>query len=108
MKADLQKQKMEWEAYLTESKKTEEAIRKELSKPAEEGVKVQLGLEKLFDETNIKVDDDAVQEEIDEMLSFYPPEFAPMMAQRFEKGGQQWEMTRRQLMLRKLVAMHTA
>jgi trigger factor len=105
IKEDLKKQKRSWEDYEAEMKKDGKEIRKELEKPAKEQVLIRLALETLHADNKTEVTDKEVETEIEDMIAFYPPHFAPMVKQRYE-DPQTRDFLKNQIMLRKLVKIY--
>ncbi len=70
-KADIEQAGLTYEAYLKEAKKTEEDIRKEWTPIAEKKAKLQLVLNKIALEENIKPEEDQVQKEMEHILSHH-------------------------------------
>jgi len=107
IKGDLSQKGVKWEDYEKEMKEKGKEMREELRKTAKEQVLIRLGLEKLYTEEKTEVSEKEVEEELEKMLGHYPPEFKPMVMERYKKGEQEREQLKNVLMLRKLVEAHT-
>lgn len=106
IKADLQKQRITWEDYQKDLEEKGKNIREELKETAQKQVVIRLALEKLYEEEKVTVEKKEVEAEVEEHMKRYPAEFAPMMKERFQEGGEAWRQLETQVRLRKLVANH--
>lgn len=110
IKQDLEKRKQTWEDYLKEMEekgKKLEDIRKELEKPAKEQVIIRLALEKLHEENKTEVSKKELEEGIEMRLESVPPQFRPMVQERYAEGSQDLQYLEAQLKLSKIVKKHT-
>jgi trigger factor len=101
MKRDFSRQNktQSWEDY-------EKSL--DLQKPAREQVLMRLALEELQAKEPVELSEAEIEEEVAHTLGHYPAEYRGMVAERYAKNSEGYEMLVAQMKLRKMVAKHCA
>lgn len=103
----VQQQGLTWEQYLKHTKKSEEDLKKEIQKPAEERLLARLGVSEIIKDAGIEVEDKNVQEKVDELISQYPEDKKPTVRQYYNKGSEAYNNLKYKLAVDKLIEMLT-
>ncbi|MBU1018134.1 trigger factor [Patescibacteria group bacterium] len=104
-KRRIQQQGLSWEQYLGHIKKTEEDFKKDHRKGAEERVLARLGIQHIIKDADLKVEKEAVDKKIQEIISQYPEEQQKMVHEHFEKDENARQNIRHNMAADKLIDM---
>lgn len=95
-------QGLPWEHHLKHLQKTEEELRKDFQKTAEERIKMRLVAQEVIKQEKITVDDKTVEVEIKQILESQPAQQKEQYKKHYIKGGKGFMQLKNQLIFDKL------
>ncbi len=103
MEEELGKKNTTLRDWMEKTKKTPEALHKDLEEQAKRRLLLRFGIEQLMEERKITVEDGDVEALAGEILASVPPEQQEEAKRRLAKGGEEYEQLRWKKMVEKLI-----